>query len=161
HGFSRVIIERFIPWGYSQRWKDKVVTLGTWKKTALFLLRTCNLEEDLSLLFPYRAFMVAKKRSELSLKAASCILGKDGLALMPDGTVYPCRRFPLPLGNLTSQSLEEIWENSPVLNILRQRGFLKGKCANCPITECLGCRALAYSLTGGFLNEDPLCFLRD
>jgi hypothetical protein len=30
------------------------------------------------------------------------------MALMPDGTVYPCRRFPLPVGKLPDDKMEKI-----------------------------------------------------
>ncbi len=159
--FHNVIIERFIPWGKGQLLKKSVISKQKWKQTGKFLLKVCGMEEDLSLLTPYRAFMLVKKKNTINLLGASCVLGKDGLALMPDGTVYPCRRFPLTIGNLRQQSLSEIWENSPILKMLRTRIFLKGKCQSCQVKNCPGCRAFAYALEGDFLEEDKLCFLGD
>ncbi|HOJ40570.1 MAG TPA: radical SAM protein [bacterium] len=161
HDFRQVIVERFIPWGRGQCLREKVVSRSNWFQVARALLAYCGLEEDLSVLAAYRAFMVVKKKKGWLLLAAPCIVGQDGLALMPDGTVYPCRRFALAIGNLTGQRLEEIWQSSPVLKMVRHRSFLKGACRDCQVKECTGCRALAYALTGDFLEEDPLCFLRD
>ena len=48
-----------------------------------------------------------------------CAAGVSGLTIMPDGTVVPCRRLPVPLGNVRKDSLREIWSSSKVLNDLR------------------------------------------
>jgi radical SAM protein with 4Fe4S-binding SPASM domain len=77
---------------------------------------------------------------------------------MPEGTVYPCRRFPISVGNLLEKSLEEIWEKSELLEKLRYKKNLKGKCGRCEVEDCSGCRSLALSLTGDYLEEDPHCW---
>jgi radical SAM protein with 4Fe4S-binding SPASM domain len=64
----------------------------------------------------------------------------------------------MPIGNLLKDSLKTIWEKSDVLESVRRKDKLKGKCGSCRIPECTGCRSLAYSLTGDFLAEDPHCW---
>ena len=76
---------------------------------------------------------------------------------MPDGTVFPCRRFPVSMGNLRQHSLKEIWETSELLKVLGRRKNLKGKCGYCDIEDCRGCRSLSFSLTGDYLAEDSHC----
>jgi len=89
-----------------------------------------------------------------------CAAGVSGLTIMPDGTVTPCRRLPLPLGNVRKDSLRELWAASPVLAALRDAKRYKGKCGQCPRwSVCRGCRAIAYARTGDFLAEDPQCFI--
>ncbi|MDI6640887.1 MAG: radical SAM protein [Elusimicrobiota bacterium] len=97
--------------------------------------------------------------ANFKLYGAECIVARDGLAILPDGTVLPCRRFYLPAGNLLSKPLSDIWEESKVLNDIRNRNNLKGKCKNCRISECIGCRAMTFALTGDYLAEDPHCWL--
>ncbi|MFH0806961.1 MAG: SPASM domain-containing protein [Elusimicrobiota bacterium] len=87
------------------------------------------------------------------------MVAKDGLALLPDATVLPCRRFNIPVGNLQTDSLENIWSNSKLLNDLRNKQNLKGKCGKCGVSDCIGCRAMVYALTGDYLAEDFHCWL--
>ncbi|MCK5505936.1 MAG: radical SAM protein, partial [Thermodesulfovibrionia bacterium] len=77
-----------------------------------------------------------------------CAAGVSGMTIMPDGTVVPCRRLPVSLGNVRKDSLREIWSMSDVLNDLRDRSRYKGKCGSCKKwANCRGCRAIAYSYT--------------
>lgn len=96
-----------------------------------------------------------------------CAAGVSGLTVLPDGTVTPCRRLPVPIGNIRKDSLREIWASSEVLNALRDKSRYKGKCGECKKwSACRGCRAIAYAYSqadGGddILSEDPQCFLTD
>jgi radical SAM protein with 4Fe4S-binding SPASM domain len=76
---------------------------------------------------------------------------------MPEGNVFPCRRFPISIGNLLDVPLKHIWEKSEILEKLRRKENLKGKCGSCARKDCRGCRSLALALTGDFLEVDPHC----
>ena len=153
-----VILERFIPIGQSVSIKDEVLTKEDWKEVAGMLSEFCNISVERDDILTQRAFWVKAKKSALELLGAPCIVGIDGLCIMPDATVFPCRRFNLPIGNLLDKDLDEIWKNSDVLNALRKKSNLNGKCGSCLLKECQGCRALAYALTGDFLSEDTQCW---
>jgi len=159
YGFDRFVIERFIPWGNGKGMKEDVIKIDTWCKVIRFLFEKCNIEFNIETILPYRGFMVEMKEGNNYLYGALCIIGKDGFAIMPDGDVYPCRRFPFKIGDLLQDEVRNIWKNSPVLNLLRKRENLKGRCKECKINDCYGCRALAYSVKDDFLEEDFLCFL--
>ena len=94
-----------------------------------------------------------------------CAAGISGITVLPDGTLTPCRRLGIPVGNILKDSLREVWANSDVLNALRDKKAYKGKCSVCTRwAQCRGCRAIAYaySLSQGrndFLEEDPQCFI--
>ncbi|MEW6657697.1 MAG: radical SAM protein [Thermodesulfobacteriota bacterium] len=94
-----------------------------------------------------------------------CAAGVSGLTLLPDGTVTPCRRLPLPIGNVRRDSLRELWAASPVLEALRDRRRYQGRCGPCPRwAQCRGCRAIAYAWSRAqgspdFLGPDPQCGL--
>lgn len=100
-----------------------------------------------------------------SVPAAGCAAGLSGLTILPDGTITPCRRLFIPIGNVKKDSLREIWATSEVLGMLRDRTKYKGKCGLCGRWAlCRGCRAIAYAYSrfhGGndFLAEDPQCFI--
>jgi radical SAM protein with 4Fe4S-binding SPASM domain len=95
-----------------------------------------------------------------------CAAGISGLTFLPDGTINPCRRLQIPIGNIRADSLREVWATSDVLNALRDRDRYRGRCGRCARwASCRGCRAIAYafSLAKGeadFLAEDPQCFAR-
>jgi AdoMet-dependent heme synthase len=94
-----------------------------------------------------------------------CAAGVSGLTVLPDGTVTPCRRLPVPIGNIRKDSLREIWASSEILNALRDKSSYKGKCRECnKWSACRGCRAIAFAFSraedkAGYLAEDPQCFL--
>lgn len=93
-----------------------------------------------------------------------CAAGVSGLTLLPNGTILPCRRLPVPLGNVRQERLREIWATSPVLEALRDKSRYSGKCGSCPRwAQCRGCRAIAYACCRAqgapdFLAPDPQCF---
>lgn len=100
-----------------------------------------------------------------SFPIGGCAAGVSGVTVLPDGTLTPCRRIGIPVGNILKDSLREVWANSDVLNALRDKKAYKGKCSACTRwAQCRGCRAIAYaySLSQGrndFLEEDPQCFM--
>jgi len=100
-----------------------------------------------------------------SVPAGGCAAGVSGLTFLPDGTIVPCRRLPISVGNVKKDSLREVWAVSPVLEALRDKSRYKGKCRTCRRwADCRGCRAIAYAYARSqgeddFLTEDPHCFI--
>ncbi len=96
-----------------------------------------------------------------------CAAGISGLTIRPDGTINPCRRLSIPIGNIRKDSLREVWANSEVLNLLRDKNRYKGKCGICERwAGCRGCRAIAYAYSvakreNDYLAEDPQCFMKE
>lgn len=94
-----------------------------------------------------------------------CAAGVSGLTLLSDGTIVPCRRLNVPLGNVRTDSLREVWAASPVLEALRDRSRYSGRCGKCKRwANCRGCRAIAWAWSRSlgkddFLADDPQCFL--
>lgn len=115
---------------------------------------------------PVASQMRQKSNNDAGTVAVSgCSAGVAGLTILPNGNVTPCRRLPLTLGNVTKDSLREIWSTSPILDALRDRSRYKGKCRDCSRwAHCRGCRAIAYASARSrgvddFLGEDPQCFI--
>jgi radical SAM protein with 4Fe4S-binding SPASM domain len=87
-----------------------------------------------------------------------CLAGTGVAFISYQGEVFPCGYLPVAAGNLHQQSWEEIWENAPVFQQLRDTENLKGKCGCCEFRNvCMGCRARAFAATGDFLDEEPFC----
>lgn len=152
-----LILERFIPWGRGRERMTDVLEKSQWKEVVKNLFDFFSADTDEEALFQFQAFHVRRQQGEMELLGAPCVIGTDGVCVMPEGTVFPCRRFPVSIGNLLHDSLTEIWETSKLLAALREKENLKGKCGSCGIEACRGCRSLALSLTGDYFAEDPHC----
>lgn len=158
-GVNGYILERFIPQGAKA--KNELISPEELDHLYQNTFNQCGLEYKREEGAKYHALKIEMKKEETSprLFGAECIVAKDGCALLPDGTVLPCRRFFHPLGNLLTGEFDSIWKDSKILDELRNKENLKGSCRNCGIEECRGCRALAHALTGNYLSFDPLCRL--
>lgn len=87
-----------------------------------------------------------------------CPVGFSCLTIMHDGRVLPCRRLPIEIGNIATDSIFKIWYTSPVLWDLRRRNNIS-ECSKCKNNNiCGGCRAAAYATTGNYMTKDPLCW---
>jgi radical SAM protein with 4Fe4S-binding SPASM domain len=154
-------VERFIPLGRGKEMRYDVLSPEEWREMMRMLLDFFLTEEENHSLLPYQAFQIKFDGDEPELLGAPCVIGTDGLCIMPEGEVFPCRRFPVSIGNLLEKSLGQIWEKSEILEKLRRKENLKGKCGRCEIEACRGCRSLALALTGDYLEEDPHCWLEE
>ena len=77
-------------------------------------------------------------------------------ALLPDGQVHACRKFPSLIGNIYQQRLEEIY-HSPRAGRYRTGS---AACAKCPIRPvCGACLAVVHGAGGDVFNDpDPCCW---
>jgi len=101
-GTQGVIFERFVPLGCGNKMQNSVLTSSEWQEVLAAIANVAGVSADD--LRPYKAFHVGK--AEIS--GAPCCLGPASMALMPDGTVYPCRRVPAPAGKLPDDGMERI-----------------------------------------------------
>lgn len=87
-----------------------------------------------------------------------CGAGRTYCAIQPNGKVTPCVFIPLEAGDLRKDNFNAIWRNSPLLNSLRDRGDLKGRCGKCEFRfSCGGCRARALSYFNDLKAPDVGC----
>jgi radical SAM/SPASM domain protein of ACGX system len=87
-----------------------------------------------------------------------CHAGQSFLVLLADGTIYACRRFTSPIGNVRRDNLYRVFRYSKTLNQLRNLEMFE-KCRNCEIRGyCRGCPAVAFNSCGSFLGPDPQCW---
>lgn len=160
-GFSRVV-----PYGKGASMSEEMLTVPEVQE--LYEKLSVLDMEDLNLVTgdPVASCLLNPITDEIDdfVAVGGCAAGISGITLMPDGTLLPCRRLDVPIGNIRTDSFREIWASSPVLRKLRDRNLYHGKCGQCPRwSVCRGCRAIAYAnsgLTGDsdFLADDPQCF---
>ena len=108
-GVDGIIFERFVPLGHGRKLEDQVLSADEWAQAAGSIAVAARASLDPHDLLSYRAFWLwlDPKRTE-RLEGARCNLGDESMALMPDGTVYPCRRLPVAVGNALSEPFSEI-----------------------------------------------------
>ena len=100
-----------------------------------------------------------------------CALAEREISIAEDGNVYPCQLLHLPeylSGNIYNSSVEEIYNNSPVLSGLRKLNVdtIEG-CSTCAIRLICagGCRARSYyesgrlDVSGEFCQYEKLAFI--
>jgi len=153
-GIDYLSFERFIPEGNGGSLKDQFLTREELKSTFELIAYYAQNEKRLRVLTYRPLFAVCGDNL-----GAMCSVGTNALTIMHDGTVYPCRRLPIPLGHVLKDGLFKIWYDSELLWQIRNCRNLKGKCRDCElISTCRGCRAMAYFVNGDYLGEDPQCW---
>ena len=79
------------------------------------------------------------------------------VALLPDGEVHACRKFPSLLGNVGTQSFADLYDSAPA------RAYRRGPaaCLGCHLRDhCKGCMAVSHGQGRDPLRErDPHCFV--
>ncbi len=87
-----------------------------------------------------------------------CLAGISYVFVSSDGTVQPCGYLPLNAGSIRQQNLADIWQSSPILEMLRTPSKWDNTCRTCAFNvTCRGCRARAFATSGDYLGNDPYC----
>ena len=166
-GVERVGFSRLVPSGRGRKMVDDMIPAEAVKALYADLLNSPDEGIKVSTGDPLAAF-VGDDYGEDSGDTAfgGCAAGISGLTLLADGTLTPCRRLPIAIGNVQSESIRQVWAESPVLNALRDRSRYPGRCGACHHWAiCRGCRAIAYACqevtaTHAYLADDPQCFVQ-
>jgi radical SAM protein with 4Fe4S-binding SPASM domain len=156
-GVDTFSAERFIPEGAGAELKDEFLAPDEVREVFERIYSLAMHDDKIRVLL-YRPLFALLNGSDPTV-GALCSAGNNALTIMHDGTIYPCRRLPIPIGNALTDSLYKVWYTSEVLWNLRNPRNIKGKCSDCDfIPICRGCRAMAYAITGDYLAEDPQCW---
>jgi radical SAM protein len=84
--------------------------------------------------------------------------GKGVFFVSHTGSVYPSGFMPILCGQFPERSVIDIYQNSELMQSLRDGNKLKGKCGLCEYLQiCGGSRARAYALTRDPLAAEPDC----
>jgi pyrroloquinoline quinone biosynthesis protein E len=86
------------------------------------------------------------------------------ITVTPNGDALPClaaHTLPLPTASVREDSLETIWDDSPMFTAFRGTGWMQDPCRTCERRELDfgGCRCQAFQLTGDAARTDPVCHL--
>ncbi len=165
-GAQRLGFSRLVPSGRGKALLNEMLETKKVKEIYKSLLSTHIKSLDIVTGDPVASQMDLKINTDMGYTVhGGCAAGLSGLTIMSDGTMIPCRRLNIPIGNIRRESLREVWATSEVLNLLRDKSKYKGKCGRCKRwASCRGCRAIAYAYSqakgeNDFLAEDPQCFI--
>ncbi len=157
--------------GVSRVWADRLIPVGT--GAAMQSLNPVEARELFGLMWTARARAARAwgRRTEVAMNRGlqflvaggrpyRCTAGDSLLAIMPDGTLYPCRRMPIPVGNLLETPLHELYHRSEMLRALRDPSRMGEGCSECCFADLCrgGLRCLAHALTGSPFRADPGCW---
>lgn len=149
--------ERFIPEGKGTALEEHFLQPGELEQV-FTRIYTRALKQKKPRILLYRPLFALLNGDDPTV-GAMCSVGTNALTIMHDGTIYPCRRLPIPIGNAQTDSFYKIWYTSELLWTIRNANNLKGKCSGCDlIPVCRGCRAMAYAVSNEYLAEDPQCW---
>lgn len=75
---------------------------------------------------------------QLQLGVKACTAAQYNMCVEPDGSVLPCQSFYQPLGNLTRDPWDSIW-NHDLARWIRERQYIPEECSQCAVLrECGG-----------------------
>jgi radical SAM protein len=105
------------------------------------------------------AGMNAEERENTAVYKGFQIRDGHGIVFVSNlGDVYPSGFLPLPCGNVRTNSLVDIYRESPVFRALHNPAKFLGRCGVCEYKQiCGGSRARAFAYTGNALETDPFC----
>lgn len=156
-GVDTFALERLIPEGRGGSLRDQLLSTVELKELYENVYDIALQKKGTRILL-YRPLFTLVAPDDSSV-GALCSVGNNALTLMPDGTVYPCRRLPIPIGNILTDGLYSIWYDSELLWKIRNPKNMQGKCRDCELfANCRGCRAMAYFCSGDYMAEDPQCW---
>lgn len=138
------------------------------KEVFSYIVSASKKENFINLSHHFRFLVDEKRRAEFenmppeSGICGGCLAGIAAGYVTAEGDFLPCPFIRVSCGNIKNQKLEDIWNNSPVLDTLRNRKSFKGKCGKCKFVNCCGgCRAASLYKYGELNNSDDNCFLEE
>ena len=111
----------------------------------------------------YRVYKYSKNNEPIKTvyqypMISGCHIGWDGVSVLQNGDVLPCRRLPIVIGNLKKDSFEDIFLKSDLLRKFRRYPQYLEQCGTCQYgAACRGCPAISYGLTGDCFKPFELC----
>lgn len=170
-GVRTLGVRRIVPWGSAKSMMEfmlsprelsetyrEIEEMNIWLIKKNFPLRvTGGCETGIY----YDKVRYDKKTGEQLMSKNNCGV-RDGqiITLLPDGTVFACRRLPIPAGNIKEKSFREIYDSEKMAafrNIAPIKDF--EACGKCPNFEnCFGgALCVNYGFTGKWNMPDAQC----
>lgn len=158
--------------GITKLWSDRLVPIGGGKELKALAITDTELPDYINQLKKARGSALTRlcfPRSCVTLNRAlqfqgspgaiySCSAGSSLITVDEFGNVMPCRRMPIPCGNVLETPLKEIYFSHDVFRSLR-RDVVPAECAACRYALLCrgGAKCQSYAQYGSFYRADPAC----
>lgn len=158
---DRVWADRLIPSGAGAQLRSQALTPAETREFLGIMKRA----RRRSILDPFGKTEVSMQRALQFLfseeRPYRCTAGDSLITVQSNGDLYPCRRLPINVGNLTEASLTDLYDNSEILKRLRDRSHPPEGCEGCLYSALCsgGLKCLSYAVTGSPFNADPGCWI--
>lgn len=158
---SRIWSDRLIPVGRGEALRSQLLTPD---ETRDFFRTMAKLRKKAGRAW-FRRTEIAMHRALQFLESGGrpyhCTAGDTLITIMPDGTLYPCRRMPISAGNVLETPIRELYNTSTLFGKLRDPDNIPAGCAKCVhATRCRGgLKCLSHALTGDPFSRDPGCWV--
>ena len=160
-----------VPMGRAAQLRDQVISPQEYEETLNWFYdfrKTTSMHLKATCAPHYYRIMRQRAREEgitvtpdnfgMDAMTRGCLGGVGFCFVSHVGQVQPCGYLDLPCGNVFKTPLPEIWRNAEPFLRFRDKSAYGGKCGPCEFHRvCGGCRARAYSLSGDYMAEEPLC----
>lgn len=168
-GVYKNLVLDFVPSGRGQSFEEEVLD-QTQRETLLeYVYWTSKVLEGKTILEYVEPYWIRKVTEHDPARGAQlrmrfyqgglCMGGNSFVAIMPDGSVYPCPRFPVSAGSLLERTFSDIWREAEVFKLMRSWDRLTGECVTCDVKNlCDGCRARTRVERGDYTTADPNCY---
>lgn len=152
NGIQQIAFSRLVPFGNAQ--KADMLSKEDTKSTFEFIEKMSQKYTSSGLSFGKTRPLWCNFGYE-----GKCPVGFQTITILENGDIMPCRRLPIVLGNIKTDSFFKVWYTSPVLEAIRDRSRID-VCGTCKMEEnCGGARCIAYAFTGDYLAVDPQCWI--
>ena len=155
----------------SKVWSDRLIPWGNGAKE--HAMSQAETKEFFEIMSQAKKRITWFNRTEIAMQRAlqflvaggrpyQCTAGNNLLTVQANGDLYPCRRLPIKIGNLTENNLLELYNTSDVLQKLRKHTISDG-CQQCHFAKVCrgGLRCLSYATSGDPFKADPGCWLKN
>lgn len=154
-GATRVWADRFIPAGHGNESRDLMLTPA---ETLEFIQLMHVSKTSVS------GCEVAMHRALQFLVAGGapyhCTAGDSLITVLSDGTLCPCRRMPIPVGNILEKPLQSLYQESDLFQQLRAPVPTAAGCESCCYASLCrgGLRCLSQAVHSTPFKADPGCW---
>ncbi|MHA2336971.1 MAG: radical SAM protein [Candidatus Hodarchaeales archaeon] len=160
--------------GVSKVWSDRLIPSGSGMNLIKDMLTVEETQEYFKLMKNQGNQTKKRKhiKTEIALDRAlqflegwgkpyTCTAGDSLITVQANGDLLPCRRMPIPTGNLLENKLIDLYYKNTLFKRLRQKDLVNKGCEDCFYAKVCrgGLKCLSYALTNDPFNADPQCWL--
>ena len=157
-GIKTLVILPLIPVGRANKIRNFIITPEQWRQLCI---DKGSMEERIGIEIFADSPVSSTLKESLYDKNLPCMCGYQFLGIRPNGDYTICPIVSEGQGNILTTDIREFWQNSSIIQDIRNIGKLEGKCAGCDFLKLCrgGCRGLAKCYSGSYYKPDPMCWL--